>query len=206
MRVVIYVSDEEAEPETQLPQLLAWCAAGGHEVVEEYVDRGVSGATEWRPRFGALLKAASQRQFDCVLAWSVAAFSREGAVETLYLLRQLKAEGIRFFSYSEPRLDDELFAVMASLVRQERLRHGARTREGMARARERGKRIGAARISAEREAAIRVALAAGDRGMIKIAREIGVGVGTVHRVAHERDDRADVGVAVPRVARGPVWR
>jgi hypothetical protein len=28
MRVAIYVSDEHAAPEAQLPQLRAWCAAG----------------------------------------------------------------------------------------------------------------------------------------------------------------------------------
>jgi DNA invertase Pin-like site-specific DNA recombinase len=98
-----------------------------------------------RTRFAALLEDAHKRRFDIVLCWSVAAFTREGVVETLYVLGQLKADGVRFFSYSEPRLDDELFAVMASLVRQERLRHGERTRRGMARARERGKPIGRTR-------------------------------------------------------------
>jgi hypothetical protein len=98
----------------------------------------------------------------------------------------------------------------------------------MARARARGKRIGAAQIPAEKAAAIRAALAAGDKGMIRIARELKVATGTVFRIAHEepREVAAASPVPVsdiyprggngqktqplappaPQVARGPVWR
>jgi DNA invertase Pin-like site-specific DNA recombinase len=213
MRVAIYVSDEHAAPEEQLPPLRAWCMAGGHEVVEEYIDHGVAQDVAhrepvWRPRFGDLYKQALQHGFDLVLAWTLAAFTREGIGGTLDVLRWLESVGVGFHSYAEQGVatDKGLIAVMTALAALEQAWLSERTKIGMHRARERGKRIGAARISAERKAAIRAALAAGDRGMVKIAREIGVGVGTVHRVAHERDDRADVGTATPRVARGPVWR
>ncbi len=227
MRVAIYarVSTDEQEPENQLRQLRAWCQAAGHEIVGEYIDRGVSGAqpAARRNRFAVLLEDAHKRRFDIVLCWALDRLSREGMAATVGTLQHLAAAGVAFHSYTEPMLStdnemvrDILLAVMASLAKQERVRHVERVKAGIARARalgtKSGKPIGRARIAAAQEKAIRAALAAGDKGIIKIARQIGVGVGTVHRIA--REGRA--GVPVPQVSRdagvavsasqGPVWR
>ena len=35
-RIAIYVSDEHEDPDNQLPQLRAWCAAGVHSVTEVF--------------------------------------------------------------------------------------------------------------------------------------------------------------------------
>jgi DNA invertase Pin-like site-specific DNA recombinase len=78
---------------------------------------------------------------------------------------------------------------MASLAKQERIRHVERVKAGIERARTRGTKsgqpIGRKPIAAAKEQAIRAALTAGGKGIIKIAHEIGVGVGTVHRIARE---------------------
>jgi DNA invertase Pin-like site-specific DNA recombinase len=74
---------------------------------------------------------------------------------------------------------------LASLAKQERVRHVERVKAGMARARDRGVRIGRARIPAAKERAIRAALAAGEKGMLRIAAEQGVGSGTVQRIKAE---------------------
>ncbi len=59
--------------ETQLRELRKVAERAGWEVVAEYTDEGVSGAKgrDKRPQFDALLKAAVQREFDLVAAWSV---------------------------------------------------------------------------------------------------------------------------------------
>jgi DNA invertase Pin-like site-specific DNA recombinase len=57
-----------------------------------------------------------------------------------------------------------------------------RVRAGLARARAQGKRLGRPRINAKLERRIRDALAKGDRGILKIAADFGVGSGTVQRV------------------------
>jgi DNA invertase Pin-like site-specific DNA recombinase len=235
MRVAIYASDEQEEPETQLAVLRAWCAAGGHEIVGEYVDRGVAADVALREpparrRFNALLDAAQQRRFDLVLAWSLWQFSREG-FGTADILQRLAAAGVGFHSYSEPLLStdnerDVLLTVMTSLVAQERAWHSEQTKVGMQRARERGRPIGRARIPAAKEAAIRAALAEGV-GMIRVARQVRVAPATVHRVAHEEPREVAAASRVPvsdiyhrgngqkptqplarpaPVARGPVWR
>ena len=57
-----------------------------------------------------------------------------------------------------------------------------RVRAGLARARAQGKRLGRPRIDARTEQRIRAALAKGDRGILRIAADLGVGSGTVQRV------------------------
>ena len=71
-----------------------------------------------------------------------------------------------------------------------------RIRAGIARARRSGTKsgnpIGRNPITAAKEKAVRAALAAGGKGQIKIARELGVGIGTVNRIAKKmRADKAD---------------
>jgi len=200
MRVAIYarVSTDEQDTANQLLQLRAWCAAAGHEIVNEHVDQAVSGAksAKKRPKFAALLVDAHKRRFDIVLCWALDRLSREGMMATVDYLQQFASYGVAFHSYTEPLLStdnelvrDILLAVMASLAKQERIRHVERVKAGIERARTRGTKsgepIGRKPIAAAKEQAIRAALTAGGKGIIKIAREIGVGVGTVHRIARE---------------------
>jgi DNA invertase Pin-like site-specific DNA recombinase len=159
----------------------------------EYVEH-VSGGKgkEQRPQFAAMLDDAHRRQFDIVLCWALDRFSREGMVPTIGHLQRLDAAGVKFHSYTEPMLStdnemirDIVLAVMASLAKQERLRHLERIHAGIARARQcgtkSGKPIGRARIDPKVEEAIRVSLASG-KGVLKTAREVKVGSGTVQRV------------------------
>ena len=78
---------------------------------------------------------------------------------------------------------DIVLVVMASLAKQERLRHLGRIHAGMSRARQcgtkSGKPIGRARIDPKVENAIRASLASG-KGILKTAREL-KGSGTVQR-------------------------
>ena len=200
MRVAIYarVSTDEQDTANQLLQLRAWCAAAGHEIVNEYIDQAVSGSksAKKRPKFAALLVDAHKRRFDIVLCWALDRLSREGMMATVDYLQQFASYGVTFHSYTEPLLStdnelvrDILLAVMASLAKQERIRHVERVKAGIERDRTRGTKsgepIGRKPIAAAKEKAIRAALTAGGKGIIKIAREIGVGVGTVHRIARE---------------------
>jgi DNA invertase Pin-like site-specific DNA recombinase len=60
-----------------------------------------------------------------------------------------------------------------------------RINAGLARAKSNGKRLGRPRVDESVEQAIREALRRGDKGMWKIARELGVGVSVVQRVKFE---------------------
>jgi DNA invertase Pin-like site-specific DNA recombinase len=58
----------------------------------------------------------------------------------------------------------------------------SRVNAGLKRACASGKTLGRSKIAAGTEASIRKALAKGDRGILKIAAEFGVGSGTVQRI------------------------
>ncbi len=60
-------------PENQLAELRRAAKRMGWNVVEEYVDHGISGAKgrDKRPAYDALCKAATRKEFDVVMAWSV---------------------------------------------------------------------------------------------------------------------------------------
>jgi DNA invertase Pin-like site-specific DNA recombinase len=78
MKVALYarVSTEGQDPEVQLVALRAHAAQRGWQVVEEFVDRGVSGATERRPALDRLMKAAWAGHFQVVLVWRFDRFAR----------------------------------------------------------------------------------------------------------------------------------
>jgi DNA invertase Pin-like site-specific DNA recombinase len=51
------------------------------------------------------MSAASKREFDVVLVWSLDRFSGEGICKTLQHLNALGASGVDFRSFSEPFID-----------------------------------------------------------------------------------------------------
>ena len=72
MRCAVYarVSTVEQRPDIQLHALREYAHARGLELVEEYVDHGISGARSSRPALDELLKAARRRRFDVLAgAW-----------------------------------------------------------------------------------------------------------------------------------------
>ena len=64
--------------ENQLRELRQVAAGKGWEVVQEFVDAGVSGAIgpKDRPKLAAMPKAATRGEFDVVAAWSVGRLGR----------------------------------------------------------------------------------------------------------------------------------
>ena len=74
-----------------------------------------------------------------------------------------------------------LFQMMGVFAEFERSMIRERVKAGLERARSQGKRLGRPRVSPEIEQAIRDARAEG-KGMLKVAREVGVGTATVQRV------------------------
>jgi DNA invertase Pin-like site-specific DNA recombinase len=161
MRVAIYArvstDDSGQDPENQLGELRAWCAAAGHAVSREYIDfeSGRKGADK-RKQFATLFDDAAKRKFDCVLFWALDRFSREGMVQTIIHLQRLSSYGVAFHSYTEAHLatDNELvrnvlLALLSSLAKVEAQKISERTKAGMSRAKAKGIKIGRPKIAAE---------------------------------------------------------
>ena len=78
MKACLYarVSTTSQDPEVQLEALRTHATQRGWQVVEEFIDRGVSGAKERRPALDRLLKAAWAGHFHVVLVWRFDRFAR----------------------------------------------------------------------------------------------------------------------------------
>jgi DNA invertase Pin-like site-specific DNA recombinase len=157
-RVVLYghvsTKDKEQEVETQLVQLREFCQRQGWTIIYEYIDQA-SAKTSKRPQFQAMLAAASRREFDLVLFWSLDRFSREGVLATLQDLERLSGYGIEWRSFTEQYLDscgifkDAVLSILATIAKQERLRISERTVAGLERAKAKGKLLGRRRVSVD---------------------------------------------------------
>jgi DNA invertase Pin-like site-specific DNA recombinase len=79
---------------------------------------------------------------------------------------------------------DAMFQMMGVFAEFERAMIAERVRAGMARAKSQGTHCGRPRVSAAKEAAVRSALAGG-KGICSTARDAGIGVATVQRIAAE---------------------
>jgi DNA invertase Pin-like site-specific DNA recombinase len=170
----------------------------GWEIVKIYKDHGISGAKgrDKRPAFDALCKAASAREFDVVMAWSVDRLGRS-LQDLIGFLGELHATGIDLF-LKQQGLDTStpagkaLFQMMGVFAEFERSMIQERVRAGLARARSEGKRLGRPRIEPELEKRILAALNKPGRteGVRKIAERFGVDASTVQRISHPFDAAA----------------
>jgi predicted site-specific integrase-resolvase len=104
MRAAIYArvstKDGRQDTENQLRQLRRFAATQGWTVVQEYEDRA-SGKHGDRDQFRKMFAAASRREFNCLLFWSLDRLSREGTVETLNHLQRLTSYGVNYRSFTE---------------------------------------------------------------------------------------------------------
>jgi DNA invertase Pin-like site-specific DNA recombinase len=186
------VSTDGQSTDNQLVALREVAERRGWEVVEVYIDHGISGAKgrDKRPGFDRLLKDASKRKFDVVMAWAIDRMGRSlrDLVETI---EHLEATGIDLY-LDQQNIDTTtpagklLFQVTGAFAEFERSMIRQRVKAGLAKARlqgtKSGKPFGRPKIDQRLELSIRSALAGGDKGILKIAAEHGVGSGTVQRI------------------------
>src|ERR1035437_1438223 len=148
MKTAIYArvstKDGRQDEENQLKQLRTFAASQGWEIVHEYVDRA-SGKRGDREQFQKMFLAASRREFDCLLFWSLDRLSREGTVETLNHLQRLTGYGVNYRSFAEQYLDstgifkEAVIGILAAVAKQERVRLSERTIAGLERAKAQGR-------------------------------------------------------------------
>ena len=192
-RAAIYgrVSTDGQTTDNQIIALKEVAKRRGWEVVDAYIDHGISGAKgrDKRPDFDRMLKDASRRKFDVVLAWSIDRMGRS-LRSLMDTIEHLEATGVDLY-LDQQSIDTTtpagklLFQVTGAFAEFERSMIRQRVNAGLARARAQGKRLGRPKIDAQTEQAIRAALANRKMGMLKIAAAFGVGSGTVQRIKAE---------------------
>jgi DNA invertase Pin-like site-specific DNA recombinase len=159
-------------------------------VVEQYQDAGISGAKgrDGRPGLDQMLKDAQRRKFDVIMAWAIDRLGRS-LIDLLGTIQTLEACSVDMY-LDQQSIDTTtpagklMFQVCGAFAEFERSMIRQRVSAGLKRAVAQGKQLGRPRIDPAIEKRIQAQLRAG-KGILKVARELGVGSGTVQRVRQE---------------------
>ncbi len=188
-RVALYVrvSTDGQTVENQLRELRATARRHSWKIVEVFNDNGVSGAKTWnqRPALNRLMQGVARRDFDMVAAWAVDRLGRS-LKDLVGFLAELHAKGVDLYLHQQG-LDTStpagkaMFQMLGVFAEFERAIIKDRVKSGLARAKAKGKRLGRPPVGRSVEEAVRAARAQ-QKGIRKIARELGIGVGTVQRI------------------------
>jgi DNA invertase Pin-like site-specific DNA recombinase len=188
--IYVRVSTDRQTVENQLSELRQIAERRGWEVVEEYRDTGISGAKgrDARPALDQMLNEARRRKFDVVMAWAIDRLGRS-LIDLLGTIQVLEACGVDLY-LDQQSIDTTtpagrlMFQVTGAFAEFERAMIRQRVHAGLKRAVEQGKQLGRPRISPALEKRIQTQLRA-NKGILKVARELGVGTGTVQRIKQE---------------------
>jgi DNA invertase Pin-like site-specific DNA recombinase len=134
--------------------------------------------------------AASRREFDCLLFWSLDRLSQEGTVETLNHLQRLTNYGVNYRSFTEQYLDstgvfrEAVVGILAAVAKQERVRLSERTIAGLERAKAQGRVGGRPKAEdAEPKLVAQIArLRSQEHSIRAIAAELGKSPNTIMRL------------------------
>ena len=192
-RIALYVRTSTVNGQTtknQERELQAVAERHGWTVVTIFKDQGISGAKgrDKRPGLDRLMQAVARREIDLVAAWSVDRLGRS-LTDLLAVLQELHAKGVDLYLHQQG-LDTStpsgraMFQMLGVFAEFERAIIRERVMAGLARAKADGTRLGRPATVADDTAkvkTIRAARAAG-KSIRTIAREQGVGIGTVSRL------------------------
>jgi DNA invertase Pin-like site-specific DNA recombinase len=167
------------------------------KVVRVYEDTGTIGpkGRNKRPAYNAMMQGVRRREIDLVAAWSVDRLAHSLA-ELIEFLHDLKSENCDLYLY-EQDFDTStpngraILDMLEIFSEFERVMIRERVQAGLNRARKKGIQLGRpegsrSKTNVKKEQLARKALAKGI-GIVKVAKQVGLGVGTVHRIARDRD-------------------
>ena len=182
-RAALYarVSTDDQDPELQLADRRRMAEPGGWQIVDEYSDRGISGAKATRPALDRLQIDARARRLDLVAVWRFDRFARS-TQHLLSALEEFRALGIDFVSHQEAidtstPMGRMVFTMIAAVAEMEREMIRERVQAGVRRAQAAGKHCGRPRVEID----LRPALAMFEQGygLKATAKSIGVAVTTL---------------------------
>lgn len=190
MRVALYArvsTLHNQNPEMQLTELREYGARRGWQVIEEYVDQGVSGSRERRPELDRLMADAHRRKFDLIAVWKIDRFGRS-LKHLVNALADLDSLGVAFVSLRD-NIDLStpsgrlMFQIIGAMAEFERSLIQERVRAGLRNAQARGVRLGRPRTVVDADQIAR--LRAFGASWREVAEQMHVGVGTAVRALQQ---------------------
>jgi DNA invertase Pin-like site-specific DNA recombinase len=194
VRAALYLRVSTSDGQTTENQRMALARVAAHrgwEIVQTYEDAGISGAKgrDQRPAFNQMLKDAVRGRFQVLMVWSIDRLGRS-VLHVASAMAEMDAAGVAL--YSDQQAIDSTSPFGKAMIQMacvfgelEREMIRARVVAGLNRVREQGiKKLGRPAVGWKMEEAIRRQLGAG-HGVLKVAKMVGCGSGTVQRVKRE---------------------
>lgn len=188
-QVAIYtrVSTSKQSCSNQREDLLRVARSANWFIAAEFSDQAVSGAAsrDERPALRQLMLGATRREFELVMVWSIDRLGRsvQHLVETMNELHALKID----LFFHQQAIDTTTatgklcFSIFGALAEYERAMIRDRVVAGQQRARAQGVKLG--RPTRLNESVRSAVVCLRERGMsiAAIARQLGIGVGTIYK-------------------------
>jgi site-specific DNA recombinase len=119
-KVVIYArysSDRQTEQsiEGQLKECYAYAQRNDYTIVDEYIDRAISGTNDNRPQFQRMIEDSAKKLFQGVLVYQLDRFARNRYDSAMYKAR-LKKNGVRVMSARENISEDASGVLMEAVL------------------------------------------------------------------------------------------
>lgn len=198
-RVATYLrvsTNKDQTTENQRLALAEWAEVRGHSIVAEFVDEGISGAKgrDRRPGLDNMLRAAVNGKFDMLAVVELSRLGRSLS-HLVQILNELQALGVDLFIQRQA-LDSSTpigrmqFGMLAVFAEYERELIRERTREGLARARRQGKRLGRRPVAEHRAQRVAALLRVGT-SINRINRITRVSMSAIYRIKAEMTQGAE---------------
>jgi DNA invertase Pin-like site-specific DNA recombinase len=188
-RAALYVrvSTDDQTIANQIKALTEVAERRGWEIVAIYRDENISGfkGRDKRRGLDTVLNDAQRRKFDVLMAWAIDRLGRSLS-DLLHIIQHLEACNVDLY-LDQQNIDTTtpagrlMYAVTGAFAEYERSMIRSRVVAGLKRARAQGKRLGRPPVDAALERKAEAVLRQGT-GVVKVARQLGLGVGTVHRI------------------------
>ena len=203
-RVCVYarVSKTSQSVERQISELEIVAARNDWEIVDRYIDHGISGAKgrDQRPELDRMMKDSTKRKFDVVMVWSIDRLGRS-LQNLMEILNDLKSKNIDLYM-DQQAIDTTtptgslMFAMIGAFSEFEREMIRERVVSGLDNARKKG-RIGGrpSNLTDEiRSKILEMKVAGGS--IRKIKDECSVGTATIYKVLREGSTGSEVSVGI----------
>jgi DNA invertase Pin-like site-specific DNA recombinase len=192
-RAALYlrVSTLDQHPETQQYDLRQLAQQRGFEVVQQYVDHGISGTRARRPGLDQMMADARRGRFDVVVVWACDRLARS-VRHFLEVLDELNRLNIEFVSFREQLdtggpLGRAVVVIISAIAELEHSLITERVRAGMRRARLEGRHIGRRPLDVDRDSLLRHR--AHGQSLTQIAKTFAISRATVSRIIKEEAER-----------------
>ena len=192
-QVVIYgrCSTDKQTVSNQLNDLREVANRSGWEVIDQYLDEGISGSKgrDKRPEFDRLLKDANRKKFDGILVWSVDRLGRS-LQHLVSFLNDIQVKDIDLYIHQQgidtaTMTGKMMFQMCGVFAEFERNIIRERVKSGLDRAKKSGKTLGRpTNVSGNTKATV-IELRNIGMSMNKICKTLSIGSGTLYRLLDE---------------------